>query len=286
MDKVVLDRNGVVKSLENRSRVDPGVTCVALFNKRRPWVFDALIDWFHEALHSQLSEWLWKDWVMLNSVGQTHVTLIGMEASFDRSELINKNLKEIKERVELRPMAMDLAGFSRYLRGIETPIRLKFGGFSPDAINPYDSRPPFERSFTIRPNGLIVAVGWPVLNDVIQPALIDFRKGAERFQIVHKYHVKETDCDDDAFLVIGAVTSKPWDNEGKPQNGYEDFIASLSETQRQIRESLQTASLEVALRKEHCCVVRYPSADLAGVQEQDVLPLEAVTAERLQGFYR
>jgi hypothetical protein len=284
-DKVVLDWNCVVKSLGNRSRVDPGVTFVALFNKRRPWVFDALINWLREALRSQLSEWLRKDWITLASASQIHVTLIGMEASFDRGELINKNLKELKKRAKTRPMAMDLAGFSRYLQLMEIPIRLRFGGFSPDSINPYDSRPPFERSFAIRSDGLIIAIGWPVLNDVIQPALVDFRKGAERFQVVHKYHVKDTDCDNDAFFVIGAVTAKPWDNEGKPRNGYEDFIASLSETQRQIRESLQTAALEVALSKEHCCVVRYPSADLAGAQEQDILPLEAVTAERLQGLY-
>ena len=221
----------VVQSLGNRSQVAPGVTCVALFNKRRPREFNTLIDWFHEALRIQLSEWLCKEWVMLASAGQIHMTLIGMEASFDRGELINKNLREIKKELEMRPMAMDLAGFSRYLQVIETPIRLKFGGFSPDAINPYDRRPPFERGFTIRPDGLIVAIGWPVLNDMIRPTLIDFRKGAERFQIVHKYHLKATDCDNDAFLVIGAVTSKPWDDDGKPQNGYDDFIASLSETQ-------------------------------------------------------
>ena len=265
-DKVILDWNRVVKSLGNRSRVDPGVTFVALFDKRRPWVFDALIDWLREVLRSQLSEWLQKDWFTLASASQIHITLIGMEASFDRGELINKNLKELKTRVEMQPMAMNLAGFSRYLQVMETPIRLRFGGFSPDSINPYDSRPPFERSFTIRSDGLIVAIGWPVLNDVIQPALIDFRKGAERFQVVHKYHGKVTDCDNDAFFVIGAVTSKPWDDEGKPRNGYEDFIASLSATQRQIRESLQTAALEVELSEEYCCVVRYPSADLAGVE--------------------
>jgi hypothetical protein len=285
MDKVELDRNWVVTSLGNRSRVDPGVTCVGLFDRWRPWVFNALIYWFQTALRAQLSEWLRQDWVRLASTAQIHVTLIGLEASFDRGELINRNLKQIKG-VEARPMAMDLAGCSRYLQAMQTPIPLRFGGFSPDAINPYDSRPPFERSFTIRPDGLIVSVGWPVLNDVIQPALVDLRKGAERFQIVHKYHVEETDCDNDAFFVLGGVTSKPWDDDGNPRNGYEDFIASLSETQCRIRESLRTAALEVAMSKEHCCVVRYPSADLAGVKEQDVLSLTTITAESMQELYR
>ena len=100
MGEVTLDWSRVVKSLGNRSRVDPGVTCVALFKTRRPWVFDALIDWFHEVLRLQLSEWLRKGWVKLASADQIHITLIGMEASFDRGELVNKNLKEIMNGVE------------------------------------------------------------------------------------------------------------------------------------------------------------------------------------------
>ena len=81
MGGVTLDWSRVVKSLGNRSRVDPGVTCVALFKTRRPWVFDALIDWFHEVLRLQLSEWLRKGWVKLASADQIHITLIGMEAT-------------------------------------------------------------------------------------------------------------------------------------------------------------------------------------------------------------
>ena len=70
---------------------------------------------------------------------------------------------------------MDLEGFSGYLRRLEFPIPLRFGGFSPAATNPYDSRSPFERSFTIRPDGLIVAIGWPLFDGVIQPTLFNFR---------------------------------------------------------------------------------------------------------------
>ena len=47
--------------------------------------------------------------------------------------------------------------------------------------------PHCERSFTIRQDGLIVAIGWPITGGVIRPALLDFRKGAELFHIIHKY---------------------------------------------------------------------------------------------------
>jgi hypothetical protein len=285
MDKIALDWNQVVRSLQNRSLIDPGVTCVAFFRKHRPWVFDTLIDWYHETIRSQLSEWLQMGWVTLTPASQIHVTLIGMEAGFDQGDLINRNLKRVKERMESRPRAMDLLGFAGYLQMMKLPIRLRFGGFSLGSINPYDARPPFERSFTVRSDGLIVAIGWPVLDHVIHPVLIDFRKGAERFQILHKYHVKETDGDNDAFFVIGAVTSKPWDDNGKPRNDYEGFVGALSETQTQIREALRTAAFEITLSNEHTCIVRYSSADLASVRDQDILPGDAVTAERLWGFY-
>jgi len=257
---------------------------VAFFRDQRPWVLNALVDWFQGSLRSRLSEWLRQDWVRLAPIGQIHATLIGMEARFDHGELINKNLDEIKTGVAARPM--DLAGFSGYLRRMAFPIRLQFGGFSPCAANPYDARPPFERSFTIRPDGLIITVGWPVLNGVIQPALVDFRKGAEGFQIVHKYHGRETDRDNDAFLVLGAITTMPWESEHKPRKGFEDFLGALSETQREIRESLGTASVEIALSDEHCSVVRYRSADLAGVPERDIVTLRDATAESLRRLYR
>jgi hypothetical protein len=247
-------------------------------------VLDALVHWFQGFLRLRLAEWLKQDWVRLTPVEQVHATLIGMEATLDHGELLNKNLlKASRGRGEPRPM--ELGGFARYLHRVGFPIRLRFGGFAPDAVNPYDARPPFERSFTIRPDGLIVAIGWPMRNEVIQPALVDLRKGAEDFQIVHKYHESETDRDNDAFLVLGAVTPMPWEGEGKPWPGFEGFLAALSETQEGIRESLPSAALEVAMSREHCTIVRYRSADLAGVPERDILPLEAVTAEGLQRLY-
>jgi hypothetical protein len=283
MSEVTLDRAALAKSWENRSKGDPGVTWVAFFNGRRPWVFDALIHWFQESLRSRLFRWLERDWVRLAPIGQIHATLIGLEASRDRGKFINRNLKEVRNGAEIP--AMDLEGFTRYLQRVPFPIPLRFGGFAPDTVNPYDPRSPYERSFAIRSDGLIVAVGWPVQKDLIQPALFNLRKGAESFQIVHKYHARETDCDNDAFLVLGAVTPMPWVGEGKPRDGFEGFVAALTEVQETIRESLRTAALELALNQEHCCIVRYHSANLAGVPSRDILPLGAVTAESLRGLY-
>jgi hypothetical protein len=184
---------------------------------------------------------------------------------------------------ETRPI--DLDGLCRYLQRFEFPIPLRFGGFSPEAKNPYDARPPFERSFAIRPDGLIVVIGWPLLDGVIRPTLFDFRKGAERFQIVHKYHLDETDRDNDAFFVLGTVTSRPWNDHDRTGSQFEEFVDALSETQRHIRECLQSATFEVPLGQEHCSIVKYQTADLAGVEQTDILGVTAVTANRLRALY-
>jgi hypothetical protein len=280
--EVVLDQASVARAWEGRSKVNPGVTCVAFFHGRRPRVVDVLIDRLQDSLRRRLTQWLERDWIRMAPAGQVHATLIGMEASLERGELVNTNGKS---RLGAGARPMDLDGFAEYLRRLDWPIRLRFGGFSPADANPYDQRPPFERSFTIRPDGLAVAIGWPIADGVIGPALLDFRKGAELFHIVHKYHAKETDRDNDAFLVLGAVTPMPWARPGQPRDGYDRFLAALAGVQEEIRESLRIAPVELDLGREHCCFVRYRTADLAAVAEKEILPCDAVAAEKLRGLY-
>jgi hypothetical protein len=284
MGSVILVRDSLEKARESRSKLEPGVTCVAFFHERRPSGFDALVDRFHDSLRSQLSYWLKHDWVRLTPPSQIHCSLIGLEAHATRAGLFNRNMFEIQNGARGRPM--DLEGFCAYLRQLDLPIPLRFGGFAPEARNLFDARPPFERSFTIRPDGLLVAVGWPISGGVIEPKLFDFRKGAEAFQILHKYHRQETDCDNDAFCVLGSITLRPWSDERTSANRREQFLVALSEAQEKIRGALQSTSFGVVLSREHCSIVKYRSADLADVDESDVLSLNAITAERLRALYR
>jgi hypothetical protein len=280
----MLDRVSVNQTWADRSKVDPGVTCVAFFHERRPREFDALIDRLQDSLRRRLARWLLRsEAVRLAPGDRIHATLIGMEASREHGELINTNWRRSRTGAESRPM--DLDGFAGYLRRVGFPIRLRFGGFAPADANPYDPRPPFERSFAIRRDGLIVAVGWPIRDGVIRPALLDFRKGAEPFNIVHKYHMKETDRDNDAFLVLGALTPMPWEDRGGPRDGTGRLVAALEAVQEEIRESLRDAPMELDLERAHCVVVRYRTADLAAVPERDILPWDAVTAEALRRLY-
>jgi hypothetical protein len=279
----VLDQVSVAKAWEGRSRVNPAVTCVAFFHERRPRVVDDLIDRLQDSLRCRLSQWLEWDWIRLAPASQVHATLIGMEASLEHGGLVNTNGRRSRPGAELRPM--DLDGFVESIRLMEWPIRLRFGGFSPADANPYDQRPPFERSFTIRQDGLMVAIGWPVAHSIIRPALLDFRKDAERFHIIHKYHAKASDRDNDAFLVLGTVTSLPWAGPGQPREGYDRFLAALAGAQEEVRETLRTTPMEFEMGPEHCCFVRYHTADLAAVPEPEILPWNDITAETLRGLY-
>jgi hypothetical protein len=280
---VVLDQAAVERVWENRSKEGPGVTCVAFFHHRRPRECTALIDRIQDFLRRRLAGWIESDWVRLAHVDQIHATLIGIEATRACGVLINKNWSRIQAEHQDRPM--DLDGFAEYLRRVELPVRLRFGSFSPSAVNPYDPRPPYERSFTIGRDGLIVVIGWPMVGDIFRPALLDFRKGAESFHIVHKYHKNQTDRDNDLFMVLGTVTPYPWEGRDRPPPGFENFAVALSEVQEEIREFLRALPVDVELRTEHCCMVKYRTADLAGVPEQDVLPWVAVTAESLRRLY-
>jgi hypothetical protein len=282
----MLDRAAVEKACQNRSKDDPGVSFVAFFHQRRPRAFGELIDRLQGRLRRRLAGWLARDWIRLAPAGQVHATLIGMEARLEHGELVNRNAREGGSAGGADPGPMDLDGFAGYIRRLEWPIRLRFGGFAPADVNPYDPRPPFQRSFSIGRDGLIVAVGWPWRDGVIRPALLDFRKGAERSHIIHKYHRQEADRDNDAFLVLGAVTPRPWDDRGGPPGGFAEFVAALDRVQAEIREWLQAAPVELDLGREHACVVRYRSADLAGVAEPDILGCDAVTTQALRWLYR
>ena len=86
-------------------------------------------------------------------------------------------------------------------------------------------------------------------------------------------------------MVLGAVTPVPWAGPGRPRDGYDRFVAALAGVQEEIRESLRTAPTEFELGRSHCCFVRYRTADLAAVPEQEILPWDAVVAEKLRELY-
>ncbi len=121
-------------------------------------------------------------------------------------------------------MAFD--GFLRYLRGCgHFSLQVQIGGFQ-DRTYPFTSRNarPYERSFSIQGDRAVV-MGWPIRGEPmsvpettfedlvresrIYPMTLDaVRRAAQGFGILHGYHEKLTDIDNDLFFRIGLVNEK------------------------------------------------------------------------------
>jgi hypothetical protein len=147
---------------------------------------------------------------------QIHGTIIGLEHDGSNTSN-NNNFQEF--RTESR--RMDLAGFLlRLATNTFFPFDVKVGGFT-NRDYPFTSRGerPFVRSFSLQKE-LVVIMGWPVNwkspteedhGNVIGRAsltypspLDDVRRWAQSFNILHQWHRKSTDVDNDFYFRIGS----------------------------------------------------------------------------------
>lgn len=151
---------------------------------------------------------------------QIHSTLVGLERDeTDRYRYYNRNFRTHRHR----EASMNFEGFLGFLRSSgNCPFQVQIGGFD-NRDYPFTSRNqvPFERSFSIQGKNVVV-MGWPlrgeppsreVPSDIqrIQenrayPNTLDaIRCAAQSFNILHAYHRKPTDVDNDFFFRIGMV---------------------------------------------------------------------------------
>lgn len=137
-----------------------------------------------------------------------HSTLIGLERILDQNDFFNKNYLE--QRGERKKM--DIRGFLHKL--IEAPsvfpINIRVGGYEKNQEYPFSSRNlhPFFRSFSIQgnaPGSRLVLMGWPCEKGAYPPTIDELRKKANPFNILHKYHKKPGDYDNDAYFVLGTL---------------------------------------------------------------------------------
>jgi len=148
---------------------------------------------------------------------QVHATIIGME----NTEVLNQNANILKYR-GIRA-EMQIVEYIKYLRhcGL-VPFQVQIGGFS-DRPYPFESRnkSPYERSFSIQKDKAVV-MGWPVRgmpsknppatdidrikeSRIYSDTLDRIRHAAQAFGILHAYHSKSTDVDNDLFFRIGLI---------------------------------------------------------------------------------
>jgi hypothetical protein len=137
---------------------------------------------------------------------QMHATILGLEQIEDGNG-VNRNFVQVRN--ERR--TMDVAGLLEFLRTTNIlPFTVQIGGF---ADRPYTftsrGRTPFARSFTIQGDRTVL-MGWPANpaakgNAAYPPSLSNLRRVGEQFHILHKYHAKSDDADNDFYLRLGLV---------------------------------------------------------------------------------
>ena len=133
---------------------------------------------------------------------QIHATFVGLER-VAADGCVNRNL------LEARGIAADM-DFSCVLACLrETPalpLTVQIGGF-PDRDCSFTSRGrrPHERSFSL-PGGNVVVMGWPCADGGVYPsALQEARKSLQRCNVLHAYHRRPDDVDNDFFLRLGVI---------------------------------------------------------------------------------
>lgn len=157
-------------------------------------------------------------------ISQVHATVIGLEGVRQTNVIHNSNFA-LARNVRL---PMDLAGLLEDLRQDERlPMDMQFAGYGAAIATSIVSRgrTPHLRSFGFQAE-LAVMIGWPV--DAGSRPLHELRKRCQRRNVLHKYHVRDTDVDDDLFLVIGSLRQKAGQTDLKStETALRDLMARM-----------------------------------------------------------
>ena len=171
-------------------------TLVAFYGKKPKKIADFLNN-LKKNLLNKLT-----DSFMPYDLQQIHATIVGIEGVLYKNMIINKNYQKLRHKY----LSMNLAGFFEYIRTAGVfPIPIQIGGFSKDVDYNFYSRGkhPFYRSFNVQAD-LPIIIGWPFKDDV-KDSLSQLRKEVEQFNILHKYHHKLEDRDNDLYFVLGKI---------------------------------------------------------------------------------
>ncbi len=200
------------------------VTIVAVIENKPPH-----LEVFLDACKQRVANALGRDFRENDTANQIHATIVGLErVDANKPAFHNQNFHNLRHC----QLEMDYAGLLDYLRNSgHFPMQVQIGGFH-NRDFPFTSRNqrPYFRSFSIHPgrdqNGkaveFVVVMGWPLRGEptnapnssfltLVQeqskyPRSLDtLRQAVQTFNVLHAYHAKETDVDNDFFFRIGII---------------------------------------------------------------------------------
>ena len=142
------------------------------------------------------------------ALDQVHATLIALNGVRAGGTIVNEYLLEhAGERREMDlPRVMDILA-----RRFATPLRVRIGGFRPGQEIPFTSRGQHlaERSFSVQGEAFVL-VGWPAdsLAGLGRP-VDELRREMNAAGVLHRYHARPADVDNDLHLVVGHHAGAP-----------------------------------------------------------------------------
>lgn len=158
---------------------------------------------------------------------QIHATLIAFDGARDprTGTTVNKYMLEhagVAAEMDVpRGMRILAAHFA-------DPLAIRIGGWRRDQPAPFLSRgaPLYERAFLVQANAFVL-IGWPVeaLTGAGRP-LDRLRRDMNAAGVLHKYHRRDSDIDDDFYLVIGHHVGAPASALGRAVTAVRDLLAA------------------------------------------------------------
>ena len=204
----------------------------------------------HELLtgvQAQIAEHVGRDFRPY-TLDQVHATLIALNGVRAGGTIVNEYLLEhAGERREMDlPRVMDILA-----RRFATPLRVRIGGFRPGQPVPFTSRGQHvaERSFSVQGEAFVL-MGWPAesLAGAGRP-LDDLRREMNAAGVLHRYHARPGDVDNDLHLVVGHQAGAP--------------AAALARATAAVRDKLAADPADLAIALSDVTIVAADSHTLA-----------------------
>jgi hypothetical protein len=134
---------------------------------------------------------------------QVHGTIIGLEGCRVGDSIRNENFRKFRKEERL----MSPEKLLEFLRSDEfTSFKIRVGGYRHHLDYGFLSRSkhPYLRSFSIQ-GEIAVAMGWPFDGDSFPDVLDKLRYRFNDLNVLHAWHRKQGDIDNDFYFVLGRV---------------------------------------------------------------------------------
>jgi hypothetical protein len=156
---------------------------------------------------------------------QVHATLIALNGVRDGGTVVNEYMLELAgQRREMDlPRVMDILA-----RRFATPLPVRIGGFRPDQAPPFTSRGqhPAQRSFSVQDRAFVL-VGWPAASIAGDGRPLDeLRREMNAAGLLHRYHARPGDVDNDLHMVVGHHAGAPAAALGRATAAVRDMLAA------------------------------------------------------------